>query len=81
MQCIYKTFRLYASFLGGTLRKWTSSSDGEDLVLTFSNRYLTSSKDASVDSILDPATTINPFNVPGPYLNNTVYTLDNMVEY
>ena len=50
-------------------------------MLTFSNRYLTSSKDASVDSILDPATTINPFNVLGPYLNNAVYTLDNVVEY
>ena len=50
-------------------------------MLTSSNRYLTSFKDASVDSILDPATTIDPFNVPGPYLNNTVYTLDNVVEY
>ena len=80
MQCIYETFCLYASSLGGTLRKWTPGSDREDLVLTFSNYYLTSSKDASMDSILDPATTIDPFNVLGPYLNNTVYTLDNVVK-
>ena len=63
------------------MRKWTPGSDREHLVLTFSNCYLTSSKDTSVDSILDPATTINPFNVLSPYLNNTVYTLDNVVEY
>ena len=81
MQCIYKTFYLYASFLGGTLRKWTPGFDREDLVLTFSNCYLTSFKNASVDYILDSATTINPFNVLGPYLNNAVYTLDNVVEY
>ena len=50
-------------------------------MLTFSNCYLTSSKDASVDFILDPATTIDPFNVLGPYLNNAVYTLNNVVKY
>ena len=50
-------------------------------MLTFSNCYLTSFEDASVDSILDPATTIDPFNLLGPYLNNAVYTLDNVVEY
>ena len=63
------------------MRKWTSGSDREHLVLTFSNCYLTSSKDASVNSILDSATIIDPFNVLGPYLNNTIYTLDNVVEY
>ena len=80
MQCIYETFHLHAS-LEGTLEKWTPGSDGEHLVLTFSNCYLTSSKNASVDSILDPATTIDPFNILGPYLNNAVYTLNNVVEY
>ena len=52
-------------------------------MLTFSNYYLTSSKNASMDSILDPATTIDPFNVLSPHLNldNAVYTLDNVVEY
>ena len=81
MQCIYKTFHFYASSLEGTLRKWTPGSDREDLVLTFSNHYLTSSKNASMDSILDPATTIDPFYVLGPYLNNAVYTLNDVVKY
>ena len=81
MQYIYETFCFHASSLEGTLKKWTPGSDGKDLVLTFSNHYLTSSKDASVNSILDPATTIGPFNVLGPYFNNAVYTLDNVVEY
>ena len=63
------------------MRKWTPGSNGEHLVLTFSNHYLTSSKDASVNSSLHPATTIDPFNVLSPYLNNAVHTLDNVVEY
>ena len=63
------------------MRKWTPGSDREHLVPTFSNCYLTFFKDAFVGSVLDPATTIDLFNVLGSYLNNAVYTLDNVVKY
>ncbi|KAI1796531.1 hypothetical protein LXA43DRAFT_1057812 [Ganoderma leucocontextum] len=47
VQAIYQLFYNHISRSGGRLREWIPGHDHQDLTLTFTNRYLTSSRDAA----------------------------------
>ncbi|KAM5534257.1 hypothetical protein V8D89_012082 [Ganoderma adspersum] len=80
MQTIYQVFSNHVSRAGSHLRTWTPGRDGQDLTLTFANRYLTSNCDVGNETSTDPSV-IDPFNILRPLIKNEVHTADNVVEY
>ena len=78
---VYQHFKTHISRKGGSLREWAPGLDGKDAVLTFFNRYLTKAKEAGDEPQLDLGTTIDPFNILRPLLQNEVHVQENVVEY
>ncbi|KAI1789299.1 hypothetical protein LXA43DRAFT_974333 [Ganoderma leucocontextum] len=66
---------------------WKPGHNGEDLMLTFTNRYLTPSilavenKDAQGETPFDLAELIDPLNILRPHLRSEVHIQENVVEY
>ncbi|KAM5530022.1 hypothetical protein V8D89_016312 [Ganoderma adspersum] len=66
---------------GGHLRNWTPGRDGQDLILMFGNRYLTSSHDTGDNVSIEMSPIVDPLNILCPLIKNEVHTADNVVEY
>ncbi|KAM5532010.1 hypothetical protein V8D89_014344 [Ganoderma adspersum] len=66
---------------GGHLRDWTPGRDGQDLILMFGNRYLTSSHDTGDNVSIEMSPIVDPLNILCPLIKNEVHTADNVVEY
>lgn len=81
VQNIFQFFQAHVSRGGGRLRDWSPGRDGQDLTLTFANRYLTSSRDGEGQVQVDLAEIVDPFNVLRPLLRSEVHVEDNVVEY
>ena len=80
MQTIYQVFSNHVSRAGSHLRTWTPGQDGQDLMLTFANHYLTSNCDVGNETSTN-LSVIDPFNILQPLIKNKVHTADNVVEY
>ena len=78
---IYQAFQARVSALGGHMREWKPSYDGDDLALSFGNRYLTRENERGMDQVVDIHTVVDPFKVLSPMLRLEVHTTDNVVEY
>ncbi|KAI1788706.1 hypothetical protein LXA43DRAFT_1097017 [Ganoderma leucocontextum] len=81
VQAVHQFFHNHVSRGGAHLREWVPGRDGQDLTLTFANRYLMSSRDAAGETSLDMAGIIDPFNVLQPLLRGEAHLADNVVEY
>lgn len=81
MQTIHQVLSNHVSQAGGHLRNWTPGRDGQDLTLTFANRYLTSARDVGDETSIDMSAVVDPLNVLHPLIKNEVHTADNVVEY
>lgn len=81
MQTIHQVLSNHVSRAGGRLRNWTPGRDGQDLTLTFANRYLTSARDVGDETSIDMSAVVDPLNVLRPLIKNEVHTADNVVEY
>ncbi|KAI1783260.1 hypothetical protein LXA43DRAFT_1067803 [Ganoderma leucocontextum] len=81
VQTVYQVFNNHVSRAGGRLREWTPGRCGQDLTLTFANRYLTSSRDLGDEASVDLSAIVDPFNVLRPLIKSEVHTADNVVEY
>lgn len=81
MGVVYQVFKTHLLQRNCQLRPWAPGRDGEDHTLTFSNRYLTSGKDAEGETMCDLGDVVDPLNVLRPLLKTEVHTADNQVEY
>ncbi|KAI1788903.1 hypothetical protein LXA43DRAFT_893730 [Ganoderma leucocontextum] len=81
VQTVYQVFNNHVSRTGGRLREWTPGRCGQDLTLTFTNCYLTSSHDLGDEASVDLSAMVDPFNVLRPLIKSEVHTADNVVEY
>ena len=82
VSAIYHTFKMHLSARGCQLRTWVPGCDaGQSLTLTFSNRILTSAKDAEGETEQDLGRLVDPFNVLRPLLRTEVHTTENNVDY
>ncbi|KAM5544601.1 hypothetical protein V8D89_001499 [Ganoderma adspersum] len=78
IQTIHQVLSNHVSRAGGHLRNWTPGCDGQDLTLTFGNRYLTSSRDIGGDVSIDMSPIVDPLNVLHPLIKTEVHTADNV---
>ena len=78
---IYQMFKGHLARCGCQLHDWKPGHDVEDLTLTFTNRYLTPSKDAQGETPFDLGEIVDPLNVLRPLLRSEVHTQENVVEY
>ncbi|KAI0709814.1 hypothetical protein C8Q76DRAFT_624886, partial [Earliella scabrosa] len=78
---IYQMFKNHVERHRFQLREWSPGADGYYNTLTFSNRYLTSLKEADGDPGLNLGDVVDPFNVLRPLLRNLVHTQENVVKY
>ena len=79
---IYHAFKMHLSARGCQLRTWAPGCDaGQSLTLTFSNRILTSAKEAEGEKAQDLSLVVDPFNILRPLLRTEVHTMENNVDY
>ena len=81
IQTIHQVLSNHIFQAGGHLRDWTPGRDGQDLTLTFGNRYLTSARDIGNESSIDMSTIVDPLNILHPLMKTEVHTANNVVEY
>ncbi|KAM5530475.1 hypothetical protein V8D89_015859 [Ganoderma adspersum] len=92
LSCSARPFPLSVRLRLGTLNICTTpqlrakraiggSRDGQDLTLTFGNRYLTSSGDIGGNVSINMLPIVDPLNVLHPLIKTEVHTADNVVEY
>ena len=82
VKAIYEYFKTHITSEGFYLRDWSPRSQDGNLVLTFSSRYLTRSKDAEGETVLD-LVNVDPYNVLRPLLvgRTEKHVGDNQVEF
>ena len=78
---IYQMFKGHLIRRGCQLHDWKPGHDVEDLMLTFTNRYLTPSKDAQGETPFDLGELVDPLNILWPLLRSEVHIQENVVEY
>ncbi|KAM5530152.1 hypothetical protein V8D89_016187, partial [Ganoderma adspersum] len=81
VQTIHQVLSNYVSRAGGHLKNWTPGRNSQDLMLTFGNRYLTSSRDIGGGVSINMSPIVDPLHVLHPLIKTEVYTADNVVEY
>ena len=82
VQNIYQRMQAQVTSRGFCLRDWIPRKEGGHLMLTFSSRYLTSSRDAEGEVPLGMED-VDPSNILHPLLLNRteVHVADNVVEF
>lgn len=78
---VYQLFKTHLLKKGLRLRELPPKREGEEQTVTFSNRYLTSWKDAEGDIGVDLGSVVDPFNILRPLMRTEVHTQENVVEY
>ena len=82
VSAIYHAFKMHLSARGCQLRTWAPGCDAvQSLTLTFSNRILTSAKEAEGEKMEDLSRVVDPFNILRPLLRTEAHTTENNVDY
>ena len=81
IQTIHQVFHNHVTRGGSRLRDWVPGRDGQDLTLTFTNRYLTSPRDVGGEASVDLSQVVDPFNILRPLIKGETHTTDNVMEY